>query len=1198
MSPAIAQIVPDASLGAESSVVTQPEELMELIEGGAVRGTNLFHSFSEFNVGDTQQVYFANPNGISNILSRVTGDNISEIFGTLGVRGGANLFLLNPNGIFFGENASLDLNGSFLATTANSFEFENDLSYAATNPNLPPLLAVNIPIGLQFGANTEAIEVRGTGHNLILTPRLTVNRALREPGLGLQVAEDKTLALIGGDLNLDGANLTASAGKIVLGSVEQSAAVGMTAAGDELAFDFQNSNAFGDIQLTRASSLDLSGDRAGSLQLQGKNIRLDNSAILANTGGAVNGGKLSIEATEKFELVGDSSNDFPSAILTQVVSGATGNGSEIEIVAGEFQLQDNAVILSSTDGSGDGGIINLQADRAELSNTTERAFGAGTGLISRVGQTGTGKGGDIQLDITAKSDGNLDLAADAELITPGTLRLQGGAKITLLTNGAGMGGNLSLQAEQLDIVGSIVNQLISSEINTEVSTAASNDGGDLNLAVNNLNLIDGGQISSNTGSNGSGGDIAIEAGEISIVGFSSTDNPHNLPSSITTSAAIGNTRVTGNEGNLTIVSDRLNVTDGGFISSETKGLGDSGDLQIDTNILALASGGQIRSENNGLGNSGKLLVNAQSASIIGDYSGQASGIFTSITRIVSNETANEDLAELRELATSEDLETERNSNLTINSSKLQVQNGGAIISSTSGIADAENLKLAIADTLAIEDGARVGSFTSGTGNAGNLQIEVGNSLKVGISEDARAAFDGDNSTQTRPGSLFSRVENNAAGNGGEINVKALDLELNYGGSISANTAGKGDAGDIILNAENITVQNSVEIDGVRSGISSGVESSGLGNGGEIELNVDRNLLVSQGGSIGVDARSANIDPEIEIAAGSINIQAGNIIIEAALEPETVAEFAQSNTLTSRISAFSEGSSNSGDVRIAAEKLSIIDTAARSPSERAGILVRNKDAGSAGNIALDVGELILAGGQLNAEVNSGTRGNVSLNTDNISITAQGGINTQASGNATSGNIDIVNSGNIFLEDSEIVADAARGNAGNIQIDTVGLFRDRDSEISASSELGIDGVVALNTSFDAVRNVGAAFPQKPLDPDLSSQQSCETSDDKDNFAYIGRGGLPVNPFDRLAEEDLLVDWQQPEIAAESANLRLQPSDSNYNFETAIVLNAAEASSEPELKEAQAWQLNSAGRVELIAATGKPALSELGNRCQATN
>ncbi|NJL48707.1 MAG: filamentous hemagglutinin N-terminal domain-containing protein [Leptolyngbyaceae cyanobacterium SM2_5_2] len=141
-----AQITPDATLGPEASLITPgvalPSGVTELIEGGAVRGSNLFHSFLEFNVDLGQRVYFANPAGIESILSRVTGGNSSNIFGTLGVDGAADLFLINPNGLVFGENATLDIQGSFYGSTAEAIPL-GDGVYSATAPERSSLLHID-----------------------------------------------------------------------------------------------------------------------------------------------------------------------------------------------------------------------------------------------------------------------------------------------------------------------------------------------------------------------------------------------------------------------------------------------------------------------------------------------------------------------------------------------------------------------------------------------------------------------------------------------------------------------------------------------------------------------------------------------------------------------------------------------------------------------------------------------------------------------------------------------------------------------------------------------------------------------------------------------------------------------------------------------------------------------------------------------
>jgi filamentous hemagglutinin family protein len=143
-------IKPDSTLGAEASQILQNQNFrglpIEEIRGGATRGINLFHSFLEFNVSEGRGAYFFSPSAdILNIFARVTGANRSEILGTLGTFGNSqpNLFLINPNGIIFGKNASLDVQGSFMGTTANGVQFGSQGNFSATNPQPVPLLTIN-----------------------------------------------------------------------------------------------------------------------------------------------------------------------------------------------------------------------------------------------------------------------------------------------------------------------------------------------------------------------------------------------------------------------------------------------------------------------------------------------------------------------------------------------------------------------------------------------------------------------------------------------------------------------------------------------------------------------------------------------------------------------------------------------------------------------------------------------------------------------------------------------------------------------------------------------------------------------------------------------------------------------------------------------------------------------------------------------
>ncbi|BAU65838.1 unknown protein [Stanieria sp. NIES-3757] len=165
---ASAQISSDGTLPTQINLQGKVWE----ITGGGEAGNNLFHSFKDFSVPTGNEAYFNNAPNVVNILNRVTGGNLSSIDGLLRANGSANLFLINPAGIIFGKNASLDIGGSFLSSTADGLLFDDGTEFSAVDTETPPILTINAPIGLNLRGNNSAI-ITNQG-NLNVTKDLTL----------------------------------------------------------------------------------------------------------------------------------------------------------------------------------------------------------------------------------------------------------------------------------------------------------------------------------------------------------------------------------------------------------------------------------------------------------------------------------------------------------------------------------------------------------------------------------------------------------------------------------------------------------------------------------------------------------------------------------------------------------------------------------------------------------------------------------------------------------------------------------------------------------------------------------------------------------------------------------------------------------------------------------------------------------------
>ncbi|AOX00142.1 hypothetical protein BJP34_12400 [Moorena producens PAL-8-15-08-1] len=858
---ALGQITPDNTLGNESSVVTPNVNvngaLIDLIEGGAIRESNLFHSFSDFNVAEFGRVYFGLPAGIENILSRVTGGNVSNILGTLGVLGNANLFLINPNGIFFGTNSRLDIRGSFFGSTADSVLFEDGTVFSALNPNAKPLLTINIPSGLQYGSNPGSI----TNQSSLF-----------------QVPNGQTLGLIGGEVTIPGGQLTAPDGRIELGGVGANGVVKLTPTDTSFVLDYSAVQEFQDISLSEGALVDTSGESGGSIQVQGANVSLrDRSFVFADTegsgsgGGIVvkasqlsleggsritadvlgsgQGGDLTVNATESVRVSGVSPNGIVSFLAARVFRGATGNAEDVSINTGELIVSDGAFVSAETFGEGDGGTLSVNGSSTIELMGTKPDSEFSSGLFSGASTGSTGNAGDLS-------------------INTGELIVSDGAFVSAGTRGLGDGGTLTVNAEEtVKVIGTTPDGEFPSGLFSGANQGSTGNAGDLSINTGELIVSDGAFVSANTFGEGDGGNLTVNAS--STIELMGTTPDGESPSGLFSEASTGST---GNAGDLSINTGELIVSDGASVSTTTFREGDGGtlsvygssrieligrtadtrfptglfagtlatgkggDVIITTGELIVSDGAEVSAGTVGLGDGGNLTVNASSKiQLMGtaDETRFLTGLFA-LTLARGN-----------------------GGDVSINTGELIVSDGAQVSAGTFSEGDGGTLSVnasskiqligSSADALfpiigtpiigtSVDDRipSALTTQAQGTGNAGEfLKITTGQLI---VSDGAEVS-----ATSTQPGSSAGTVE-----------INANSIFLNNNGIISARTAGpQGNinlyAHDIrllnesliITNAENTTTGGKIKID---TDILLGLGNSDItanakqGRGGSVTIN--------------------------------------------------------------------------------------------------------------------------------------------------------------------------------------------------------------------------------------------------------------------------------------------------------------------------------------------------------------------------
>ena len=846
LSEVSAQIVPDATLGNERSQVI-PKQVQGIdrlsIEGGAQKGQNLFHSFSDFNVGNGVRVYFSNPLGVSNILSRVTGPNASQILGKLGVDGTANLFLINPNGITFGANSTLDIRGSFTASTAESFTFPGGETFSAVTLGAAPEVTIAVPVGLQMGARSKDIESLGmlaAGENLsIIAKNITLKGALTS-GRDLTLNAAKSLEIIDenrnifmatstGNMLLQGdTDLKISSQNVLTGTLNSG--LHMTFRSNNLIRNYKEVISGGDFRVEHING-EL-GDFYGVLSIRSNgNVSFGNYNKGYNLYSAYQSGISEITRTRGANILALGNIKIGSIVI---------NSGGISLVSSNGHISSDILLSSYTDAndllSYDSPVsIKAYGDITTSTIYTEpiRSFFGSGGNVKIESQHGKINTGSISATFGGSRPDNPRFGFSSS----GTVQLTAKNDIYTGNISTGYGGAVYINSLEGNIdVGSISSYKTGSP---PVSLTAGKDIKSGSISVESFNSDISRRVGvgisgrSFTLSHGSSIRTSSKKGSSSSVFIKTTESVNFSGGKFSGIFALnGNNSLSEyDRSQIFIETGNLNIRDGFVISVEN-----ISDKDFYTNIIGFGGEIKLNARNINILDSARITASTLGFSQGGNISvGNPDDLLSRV--IVSG------------------------------------KNTG-IFSSSSGSGKAGNIFL-YASVLEISDGARLLTSSSNSGVAGNISIKA--------KEEVRLFGNGSG--------IFSSTESFSSGKGGSVSLSSDKVYLQGRAGITVGSQGVGEAGVLEINARALQLDN-------YSFLSAETASNA---GGNISLDIlgsvimKRNSVISttagvlgtnnaigKGGDININARFIIAPPyeNSDIKANAFNGEGGRVNINA------------------------------------------------------------------------------------------------------------------------------------------------------------------------------------------------------------------------------------------------------------------------------------------------------------------------------
>ncbi len=732
-----AQLVPDATLPTPSIVTDTPGG--QSITGGTQSGSNLFHSFREFSIPIETRVDFAGVDeltgvAIERIFSRVTGDQAATLNGTLATPENVSFYLIAPNGAIFGEHARLEVGRDFVVTTGNTVTFDDGLNFGLEAIEAASLLSVGVPIGLGLGSV-------GTGE--------IVNRSRSTDDLGavvgLQVDAGQTMEFVGRNLRFEGGFATAVDGQINLTATDA-------------------------IAVTDSGQVNVSGETGGTIAISASAFAtIDSSKVLA-------------------DALADSFSNGLDATANPDDRAASSRTGLISVAVDRLEVQNNALISTSTFGSHPGGTINVAANRVELTgtdvleNVLPRLFALE--VIENPDQIGSGL---FAMSLGDGHAGTLNLQAN-------DLSLDLSAFMSAITTGAGNGGTLNVNADRI--------ALSNSEIFAD--TYGAGNGGIVNLNADFIRLDRGGGIFASAFQSGAGGLVNVNADRIEIDGttadgqfnsgigsnvFSSVVTVGGLVTinareiEISNGGSIGAGTFSPARGGTIILraTESINlygVSENGLsqsaITTQSRGTGEAGDIELTTGRLSVTGGASVFTSALDAGPAGRLTVRAtESIEVSGrtpdgefssslrsdaEVSGAPSGFFSPSRANVVGAAGD----------------------MTVVTPELTVRDGATLVANSTGEGEqAGNVSISV-DHLLLDTGATIEAETAAAAQ-GNIIISADT-----IQLRRRAGISG-NATGVATGGSISITADTVVGfNNSDITANA---QTGSGGQVTINAAG-------------------------------------------------------------------------------------------------------------------------------------------------------------------------------------------------------------------------------------------------------------------------------------------------------------------------------------------------------------------------------------------------------------------------